>query len=113
MLSVTLDPIAGFPTGQHPLVKQMMKGCFNIRPLAPKYSSMRDPDVVLEFMVKSGDNDSLKFASLSKKLVTALALATLLRVSEIASIDRKSVCFSGAGVTFSLSKARKTQSQER
>lgn len=42
-------------------------------------------------------------------MVTALELATLLRVSEIVSVDRKSVCFSGTGVTFSLSKARKAQ----
>jgi hypothetical protein len=41
--------------------------------------------------------------------VTSIALATLFRVSEIASIARDSVVFSNDGVSFSLSRLRKTQ----
>ena len=70
---------------------------------------MWDPAIVLDFMVRSGSNDSLDFTSLSKKLVTIIALATLLRVSEIASISKDSVHFSSDGVSFSLSRLRKTQ----
>jgi hypothetical protein len=47
--------------------------------------------------------------TLSGKLVTLLALATLLRVSEIASIAFASVELAGNTVRFLLSKPRKSQ----
>ena len=100
MLSATLDPVEGFPVGRHPMVKQLLKGCFNYQPPAHKYSSMWDSDMVLDFMSRCGSNESLTLSVLSKKLVTALALATLLRVSEIASITRESVVFNSSGVVF-------------
>ena len=109
MLSATLDPVEGFPVGRHPMVKQLLKGCFNYQPPAHKYSSMWDSDMVLDFMSRCGSNESLTLGVLSKKLETALALATLLRVSEIASITRESVVFNSSGVVFSLSKPRKAQ----
>lgn len=40
MLSVTLPSVDCLSLGQHLEVKQLMKGCFNSHPPAPKYSSM-------------------------------------------------------------------------
>ena len=109
MLSSTFDSVEGLPIGQHRLVKRLMKGCFHSRPPNPRYSSMWDPTTVLDFMSRSGANSDLNLATLSQKLVTSIALATLFRVSEIASITKDSVVFSNDGVSFSLSRLRKTQ----
>lgn len=106
MLSVTLPSIDGFPLGKIPLVKQLMKGCFNYHPPAPKYSSMWDPDVLPQLMTQSGDKSSLNFKILSRKVMNSLALALLLRVSKIASIDRESVHFLRSGVTFSFQASK-------
>jgi hypothetical protein len=70
---------------------------------------MWDPTTVLDFMSRSGANSDLNLATLSQKLVTSIALATLFQVSEIASISKDSVVFSNDGVSFSLSRLRKTQ----
>ena len=47
--------------------------------------------------------------TLSCKVTSLLALSTLLRVSEIAGIDKKSIIFSEEAVEFSLSRPRKWQ----
>lgn len=109
MLSQTLDPVDGTGIGQHTLVKRLMKGCFNVNPPKPRYESTWDPNVVLQLMVVSGPNEELNFKFLTRKMVTAIALASLLRVSEIASIAKDSVIFSEHDVRFSLLKPRKSQ----
>jgi hypothetical protein len=56
-----------------------------------------------------GNNEFLPLPTLSGKLVTLLALATLLRVSELASVTFASVILAENAVKFSLSKPRKAQ----
>ncbi|KAI9565203.1 reverse transcriptase [Daphnia sinensis] len=109
MLSMTLDSIDNTATGQHPLVKRFMKGCYNINPPRPKYSSMWDVEVVFSFMRNAGSNLSLDLPSLTKKLATLLAVSTLLRVSEIASLDKQTLEFSSSGAKIALSRPRKAQ----
>ena len=60
LLSVILDSVEEFLVGQHPIVKQPLKGCFNYQPPATvfKYSSMWDLDMVLN-LSRCGSNDSL------------------------------------------------------
>lgn len=109
MLSTTLGPCDGFDLGSHPLVVRLMKGCFNRSPPEPRYTGTWDPDRVLNYASASAPDEDLPLATLSAKLCTLLALATLLRVSEIASIAFKSILFSEAGVNVSLSRLRKAQ----
>lgn len=111
MLSMTLPHIDGFQIGNHPLVVKLLKGCYNLNPPRPRYRYFWDPDNVLDFMRQDDENGSLSLASLSGKLATIMALSTLLRVSELASISRSTINFSAHGVTFHLSKPRKTQHQ--
>lgn len=108
MLSSTLGPVEGYPIGRHPLVLRLMKGVYNIRPPAPKYNQTWDVEVVLSSFRRI-PNEGLSFAALSYKLVTLLALATMLRVSELASIDASSIRFDNDGVAFNLTKPRKAQ----
>jgi hypothetical protein len=51
-----------------------------------------------------GENRSLAISVLTRKTVMLLALASLLRVSELASINLSSIIFSNSGVTFTLLK---------
>jgi hypothetical protein len=109
MLSTTLPSIEGIPVGQHPLVIKLLKGCYNRNPPKPRYNSTWDPSLVLRFMASLGNDEFLPLPTLSGKLVTLLALATLLRVSELASITFSSVVLSENTIKFSLSKPRKAQ----
>jgi len=109
MLSVTLGSIGGFPIGSHPLVIKLMKGCYNRNPPKPKYESTWDPEVVLEFIRSLGSNEGLSFKDLSAKLVCLVALATLLRVSDIAGIDYESISIDEFDAHFSLSRPMKAQ----
>jgi hypothetical protein len=109
MLSKTLPTVDGHPVGVHPLVKNLLNGCYNLNPPKPKYNCAWDPSVVIDYFSMLGINSSLTLSSLTKKSVTLLALASLLRVSELAAIDFHSVIFSVHGVKFTLLKPRKAQ----
>jgi hypothetical protein len=109
MLSSTLPHVDNRPIGQHPLVKSLMSGCYNINPPKPRYESIWDPELVVRFVSGLGENSQLSIKNLSLKTVTLIALASLLCVSEMASISTGSVVFSDSGVKFSLSKPRKAQ----
>ncbi|KZS01497.1 Uncharacterized protein APZ42_001827 [Daphnia magna] len=112
MLSKTLGMIEGRPVGEHPLVTRLLKGCYNINPPRPKYNIMWDPDQVLNYFVSLGENRILSLAQLARKMVTLVALATLMRVSEIASIGYESVVFSESSAKFSIIAPRKAQHSE-
>ncbi|KZS10489.1 Uncharacterized protein APZ42_025037 [Daphnia magna] len=109
MLSATLSAIDGIPIGQQPLIVKLLKGCYNQNPPRPRYDFTWDPNRVFQFMSSLGSNEFLPLPPLSGKLVTLLALATLLRVSELASIAFASVELAVNTVRFSLSKPRKSQ----
>lgn len=64
---------------------------------------------MLEFMESLGENHHLTLGVLASEMATMIALATLMRVSEIASIGYRSVVFSERCLVFTLDKLRKTQ----
>jgi hypothetical protein len=109
MLSGTLEKIEGWDVGKHPLVVKVMQGISNSSPPKPKYTGFWDTDTVLKYIEALGPDNGLSLAVLSKNLVIVLALTSLFRVSEIASIDVSSIVFSGPAVKFSLSKLRKSK----
>ncbi len=109
MLSSTLDAIEGHKIGEHPLVVQLLKGCFTSKPPQPRYNSLWDPDVVLKYFDSLGANVNLSLTSLSRKLAMLLALSTIARVSEVCSISFQSIKFSSTAVSFSFAKLKKAQ----
>jgi len=110
MFSSTLPQVEGFDIGKHPLVTRLMRGIFNTRPPAAKYTSMWDVNVVLRYLTEHmSRNDSLRIIQLSAKTAILLALTTMMRISELASIDAGSIRFSTEGVAFSLLNLRKSQ----
>lgn len=108
MLSVTLNPVEGYEIGKHPHVVALMKGIYNSNPPRPRYNNTWDVDVVLGYL--SGlRNEDLDLGTLSRKLATLLALGTLARTADLASIDWSTVKFTEGAVNFSLSRPRKAQ----
>lgn len=59
MLSKTLTPIDGHPIGCHPLVKNLLKACYNLNPPKAKYAATWDPEIVLSFVSTLGQNQTL------------------------------------------------------
>ena len=104
-----LDPIDGHNICEHPLVVQLLKGCYNLNPLKPRYESFKDPDLVLNYFNSLGANSNLGLYALSKKLAMLLALPTISRVSEICSISLPSISFWDEAAKFSFSRLKKAQ----
>jgi len=80
-----------------------------IPPPRPRYNPAWDPDIVIKYLSALGNNQFISISALTHKTAVLLAFASLLRVSELASISLISVNFSVKGVFFSLLKPRKAQ----
>lgn len=108
MFSSTLQKVDGEAIGQHPLVTSLMAGVFNSKPPQPRYESMWDVDSVLTHL-RALRNGDLSLAQLARKLACLLALSTLLRVSELASIGLSTIQEAELSLSFSLLRPRKSQ----
>jgi len=60
---------------------------FNERPPTPKYSFIRDVEVVLRYIKTLPIDDSITDKMLTLKLTILLALTSVSRVSEITNLD--------------------------
>jgi hypothetical protein len=111
MLSTTLSMTEeGTEFGKNPLVTKLMKGIYNKKPPLPKYGSTWDPSIVLShFNAKANGPGELSILKLARKLATLLAMTSLSRCADLASIRLQSVSFSGRGAAFSLDRPRKAQ----
>jgi hypothetical protein len=110
MLSSTLNLTASGlkDVRKHPLVVQMMKGIYQCKPPIPKYNATCDPSVGINHFI-STDGRPISLIPLARKTVTLLALTTVLRCSELNSIQLDSVSFSANKVFFNLGVLRKSQ----
>ena len=110
MLSSTLNVMSDGQKDirKHPLVTQLMKGVYHMKPPTPKYNNTWDPSVTLSHFDATAGRE-LSMLQLARKFVTLLAFTTLLRCAEITSIQRESIIFSGSKVSFSLGTLRKSQ----
>ena len=73
--------------GQHFLVKKFVRGVYNLRIPAPKYSHIWDVLVVLEFFRHLPDNNLLSLKLLSLKLVMLFTLVSRQRVQTLSLLD--------------------------
>ncbi len=105
--TLTMNP-GNASVGSDPLVGKLLKGLYNKSPPAAKYSSTWSPDTVLSYFDATA-GAALSLLELSRKLVTLLALCTLLRTCEIASIVLNSIVLSEFELSFSLGQPRKAQ----
>lgn len=68
-------------------IKRFMKGVFRLRPIKPKYNLTWNPSIVLDYLAKQWPNESLNLETLSKKILTLLALVTAHRVQTLSLIQ--------------------------
>ena len=68
-VSMTHEHIEGIPVGKHPLISQLLKGMYNLRPPQPRYSTTWDVDIVIRYLQSLGSNDGLSLKVLSQKLL--------------------------------------------
>ena len=66
-LSATHSQIEAYNVGEHPLVVQLLKGIFNSRPPAPRYTYTWDVSKVMSYLEGFGPNEQLSLKQLSRK----------------------------------------------
>lgn len=93
--------------GQSEVVKRFFRGLSNVRPPKPKYDSTWDPKIVLDYF-KNLNNEKLSLESLSKKLITLLALVTGQRLQTLSLINIKNIDFKDETVEIKIPDKVKT-----
>ena len=102
--------VDGVPVGQHPRVSRLLKGVFNSRPPAPRYSSTCDVTGVLTYFENFPGNNKLSFQALTHKVAMLMALSNADRCSDLAALDLNYHTYQTNGVRFvvpGLTKSRR------
>ena len=77
--------------GNHILIKQFMKGIFNIKPVLPKNHCTWNVDVVLKYVSSLFPHEDISLLQLSGKLAVLLALTTGQRCQTLFYLDLHNV----------------------
>ncbi len=94
--------------GKNPLITRFFKEIYNSRPPVPRYVKTWDPATILAYF-DSHASASLSLIQLARKTATLLALTTILRCSELTSIQKQSVIITETEALFVLGNPRKAQ----
>jgi integrase len=105
-LSLFLPPIDNFSVGSHPLVIRLLKGVSNAKPTRPKYDSIWDADLILNFFKSWDNNEMLSLKCLTLKLIGLLALVSGQRVQTLTNIKISNIKFSKVVEIFVDSKLK-------
>lgn len=89
-------------------VKRYLKGIARVRPQTKKYNFIWDPQQVLQHIGNLPSNPELDLNSLTRKLVTLLALATAHRLQTLSLIKIKNINISHFGVQIFITDNIKT-----
>ena len=73
--------------GRHPLVCQLLKGVYQLRPPQPRYAKTWQVGKLVQFIGSLGPNEKLSTKLLSYKLVGLLALTAPDRASGLTARD--------------------------
>ena len=112
-LSAILPLYDGQKVGCHPLVCQLLKGVYNLRPPPqPRYAKTWEVYKLVHFIESLGPNNQLSAKLLSYKLVGLLALTAPDRASGLASRDLRFRYIHPEGVEFKLPELTKNVKQE-
>ena len=84
--------------GQHPLVIQLLKGAFNLRPPMLGYTHTWYVSKVLTFLKDMGPNESLILKRLTQKLVMLLALILGQRCSDLVTLSLSGHSYTSDGI---------------
>ena len=111
-ISMTHEEVDGARIGQHPLISRFLKGIYNSRPPAPRYSATWDVDVILTYLSNLPGNEDLSFQLLTHKVAMLMALsnADTCRCSDLAALDLNFRSFLPDGVQFIIPGQTKSRS---
>ncbi|KAK4886007.1 hypothetical protein RN001_002278 [Aquatica leii] len=103
-LSLALGP----QLGQNSDIKRFFRGIYKLKPNRPKYDVTWDPQVVLNYISSLDVNKNLTLETLTKKLITLLALSTAQRMQIFALIKRSNIYVKTNGIEIKIPDAIKT-----
>lgn len=106
----TFISIEGVPVGQHHIVKQFMKGVFNIRPSLPRYATTGtwDLNVILDFLYTLSPVNELSLKMLTYKLTMLLCVLSGQRSQSVHLFDVINMQLSYSRVEFVIPDCTKT-----
>ena len=107
-ISTSHAQIDSVNVGSHPLVSRLLKGMFNARPPAPRYSDSWDVTRVVQYL-RSCPSEDLSIVELGKKVVTLMALANASRCSDLAALERDYLRWTPSGAKFTVVQLTKTR----
>jgi len=110
-LSAVLPLIDGHKAGSHPLLCQLLKGVFQLRPPQPRYATTLQVSKVVQYISSLGSNSNLSTKLLSYKLVGLLALTSTDRASGLTARDLRFRYFHPEGIQFKPPELTKTVQQ--
>ena len=100
--------IDGVLAGQHPMVTRLMQGIFNTCPSKPRYTSVWDAEIFLNYIKSMPPSSELCLTELAGKLAMLLALTFADRASDLHLLDLNFKQVLSHGVRFQIVGLSKT-----
>lgn len=105
--------LLGNNIGSDEQISRLLKGIFKCRPSIPKYNTIWNPQIVLDFMDTWYPHTNLTLCQITKKLATLLALCTAHRVQTLSLIKTNSIVIHQDQIIISISNLIKTSAVNR
>ena len=103
-LSCIVKPENGITFGSHPTVTRFLKGIFESRPTAPRYTETRDVGKVLSFLQTIPTSEDVLLKDLTLKTVMLVSLVSAQRGQTIHYLNIDDMISSETSITFILIK---------
>ena len=107
-LSLTLYPFNNSAVGTHPLIVRLVKGVYNERPPAPRYSTTWDVTKVTDYLKTLFPLDQLNLKTLTLKTVMLCALSSAQREQTLCALDLNCTRETLDGFSFVIAERLKT-----
>ena len=112
-ISSVHDTVDGVEVGKHPVISRLLKGAYHARPPLPRYNSIWDVQVVLQYIDQMGASSSLSLKLLTFKLVMLFSLTRPSRSADLAALQLDRRRYKPEGVVFLPTVLAKQSSQGR
>lgn len=105
--SCVVKPINGISLGSHLTVTRFLKGIFESRPTAPRYTQTWDVGKVLSYLQTMPNSEDVSLKDLTLKTVMLVSLVPAQRGQSIHYLNLNDMINSETSITFALSKPLK------
>lgn len=103
-LSCIVKPVNGITFGSHPTVTRFLKGIFESRPTAPRYTETWDVGKVLSYLQTIPTSEDVSLKDLTLKTVMLVSLVSAQRGQTIHYLNLDDMISSETSITFILKK---------